>query len=130
VEFLPNKIEFEHLEKNKLTRYDEGTGHYTLEPQRGCFVRCKDCLNLKEADSSQHDGQWEWKPECLFCVQRVIDLLGWYEHKIVPKLNVSDRSKERKRDLGGIYDAIMASISPSDEEIEAAGIVGDEPLEG
>lgn len=70
-------------------------GHYELRPQRGCFLRCERCYNLSEADSYEKDGIWYHKPECLFCVQRAIDALGYYEHGIVPEVFVSPDSKTR-----------------------------------
>lgn len=123
----------EHLKSNHLTKWDEETEHYCLQPQRGCFDRCKQCLNLSEADSRKNDGAWEFCTECLFCVQRAVDLLGYYEHGKVPELNVSSRKKTREHSKeGSIYEAIMASVSPVDNDIRKAEEAGvfDEPLTG
>lgn len=119
MEFIPNALEFKALEANKLTTYREDLGHYELQPQRGCFTRCRECVNLSEAESMQEKGgAWQFTTECLFCVQRLIDLLGWYEHKIVPKFSISERPKKQEKSELTIYDAIMHSVSPSDEDIK------------
>ena len=121
MEFIPNALEFKVLEANKLTTYREDLGHYELQAQRGCFTRCRECVNLSEAESMQEKGgAWQFTTECLFCVQRLIDLLGWYEHKKVPELSISKRPKKQEKADLTIYDAIMASVKPSDEELRAA----------
>ena len=77
-------------------------------------------------------GAWSYHTECLFCVQRAVDLLGYYEHGKVPELEVSSRKKTRRHSMeGSIYEAIMASVSPTDEDIKRAEELGalDEPLE-
>lgn len=61
-------------------------------------------------------------------MRRLIDLLGWYEHKKVPKLALSGKKKEQKHELGGIYQAIVDSVRPTNEELEASERVGDEPF--
>lgn len=119
VEFLPNEIEMKLLQSNHLTKLSESGEHYILEPQRGCFSRCAKCINLSEAESTADEhGAWHFTTECLFCVQRLIDLLGWYEHKKVPTLNVSETQKTRRRELGGIYDAIRASCQKDEKPKE------------
>lgn len=90
--------EFQCLSADKLTTYNKDTGHYEISAQRSCFVRCDKCLNLSEADSHEVDGEWAWARECLFCVSRVVDMLGYYEHGIVPALTLHDTPKTRKRD--------------------------------
>lgn len=129
MEFIPNALELKVLEANKLTTYREDLGHYELQPQRGCFTRCRECVNLSEAESMQEKGgAWQFTTECLFCVQRLIDLLGWYEHKITPELTISNRPKKQEKTERTIYDAIMDSVSkPTAEEMQAAerGVFGD-----
>lgn len=122
MEFIPNALELKVLEANKLTVFREDLGHYELQPQRGCFSRCSNCVNLSEAESMQEKGgAWQFTTECLFCVQRLIDLLGWYEHKKVPTFTVSNRPKKQEKSELTIYDAIMASVSkPTAEEMQAA----------
>ena len=123
MEFLANEIEMKNLRNNPLTELPEGSGHYRIKPQRGCFLRCADCLNLSQAESQQAEGGvWHFTNECLFCVQRVIDLLGYYEHGKVPHLIVSAKQKENKHSLGGIYDAILASVKPADKSNETEPI--------
>ena len=108
--FLPNDIELKVSKEDKLTVYVEDTGHYALPPQRGCFVRCEQCVNLREADSYEEQGKWYFKPECYFCVQRVIDLLGFYEHGKAPTLQISPSLKTReRRETGGILEALRAA---------------------
>lgn len=119
MEFLPNEIEMKLLQSNPLTRMNEDGSHYELLPQRGCFSRCAKCINLSEAESvADARGAWHFTTECLFCVQRIIDLLGWYEHKKVPTLTISETQKTRKRELGGIYDAILASCQKDEKPKE------------
>ena len=91
----------EHLKNNHLTQWDEESQHYVLAPQRGCFDRCRQCFNLSEADSVKDGGAWSYHTECLFCVQRAVDLLGYYEHGKVPELEVSSRKKTRKHSMNG-----------------------------
>lgn len=110
------------LKSCKLTKppTDEENPHYTLYPQRGCFLRCAKCLNLSQAESYEKDGVWHWSPECFFCVQRLIDLLGWYEHGKVPELYISGKPKKREPvDDVGIYAALKnAAKMAYDEEAE------------
>lgn len=117
MEFLPNDIEMKLLESNHLTKLSDDGGHYILNPQRGCFTRCAQCVNLSEAESvTGDDGAWHYTNECYFCVQRVIDLLGYLEHGIVPQLVISEQKKTRKRELGGIYEAILRSCERRDSQ--------------
>lgn len=122
MEFIPNALELKILEANKLTVFREDLGHYELQPQRGCFNRCRECVNLSEAESTQEKGgAWQFTTECEFCVQRLIDLLGWYEHKKVPTFTVSGRPKKQEKTERTVYDAIMDSVSnPTAEEMQAA----------
>lgn len=91
--------EFDFYKNEKLTEFDETTGHYILSPQRSCFVRCEHCDNLSEADCyNDENGDWVWCNECLFCIQRAIDMLGFYEHKKPPILSIHDTPKKRRRE--------------------------------
>lgn len=118
MEFLPNDIEMKLLQSNKLTKPpDEVNDHYSLLPQRGCFVRCQKCVNLSQADSYEKDGIWHWSTECAFCVQRLIDLLGYYEHGVVPRLTVSGRAKRRSHPDGSLYAALLNAANSLDDEI-------------
>lgn len=87
---------FEH---QKLTVMND-SGHYELYPQRGCFERCERCFNLSEADSFEKDGIWYPKEECRYCIQRAIDLLGFYEHGKVPDLLQMPTPKNRRSEGG------------------------------
>lgn len=92
-ELVSNEVSY--YREQKLTRFDEAAGHYYLAPQRGCFERCANCYNLSEADSFEKLGKWYFKPECEWCVQRIIDLLGYSEHGRIADLQVSDTKKTR-----------------------------------
>lgn len=88
----------------KLTTPTDDKKHYTLNPQRGCFERCERCFDLAEADSYSKDGVWYWKEECMFCIRRAIDMLGYYEHGIVPEVTRAATEKSHKRsDVNDIY---------------------------
>lgn len=90
--------EYRCLSEQKLTTFDEDSGHYQLNPQRSCFVRCDECINLSEADCyNDINGEWVWCKECLFCIQRAIDLLGFFEHGKPPILSIHDTPKKRER---------------------------------
>lgn len=110
--------EFNVCEREKLTTLTD-SGHYELKPQRGCFLRCERCYNLSEADSYERNGLWQFKEECLFCVQRAIDLLGYYEHGIIPETTVLPTPKSRNTtDTDDIYTALerAAEALSLDEE--------------
>ena len=129
MEFIPNEIEMKNLANNPITELCENGKHYRLNPQRGCFLRCMDCLNLSEAESRQSgDGKWHFSTECYFCVQRVIDLLGYYEHGVVPQLVVSGDKKTRApQELDGIYAAIYNSVKqPKENTVDVPEVV--EPI--
>lgn len=88
--------------ERKVFNHDKMTvlndeGHYELKPQRGCFERCERCYNLSEADSFEKNGLWHYKAECQFCVQRAIDMLGYFEHGIAANSTMCDTPKSRQR---------------------------------
>lgn len=120
--------EYDFYTQNKLTTFDETTGHYTLNPQRSCFVRCDLCENLSQADSyANEEGDWVWCQECLFCIQRVIDLLGFYEHKKAPVFDIHNTPKKRKHrdDPNDIYRLLERAAESGNYDYTS-----DEPTEG
>ena len=92
-------LELDVAKNEKLTVLCDD-GHYELKPQRSCFYRCEHCYNLQEADSFEQNGLWIFMEECAYCVQRAIDMLGYYEHGIVPNFQPNATMKTRKR-MGG-----------------------------
>lgn len=103
---LSSEKEFKCLTTEKMTVLND-SGQYELRPQRGCFERCERCYNLSEADSYEKEGIWFFKAECLFCVQRAINMLGFYEHGIVPTLSPISVNKTRDRERGNdLYEAL------------------------
>ena len=103
-------IELSVAKDSPLTTYDSESGSYKLPNQRNCFLRCANCINLSEADSYLDDvsGDWKFVAECRYCVRRAINMLGYYEHGVVPTLDVSDLPK-RRNNLSGdntLYDVL------------------------
>lgn len=109
--------EIKALTDSALTVYNEDSGHYSLLPQRSAFLRCDKCINLCNADChTDENGDWVWNNECLFCVQRAIDMLGFYEHKITPALSLHDTPKSRERlgDTNDLY-SILSKVAQNPE---------------
>ena len=112
-----NNIELAVAKDSPLTVYDSESGSYKLLNQRNCFFRCANCVNLSEADSYIDDNGSDWKfvAECQYCVRRAINLLGYYEHGIVPQLEVSNLPKRRDRLSGdsSLFD-VLEQIAKKD----------------
>lgn len=109
--------EIKALNDNKITSFDKSSGHYTVDNQRSAFVRCSKCINLSEADCyCDENGDWIWHKECQFCIQRVIDMLGYYEHGIVPNISLHNTEKKRRSqdDRNDLY-TILNKIAQNPE---------------
>lgn len=112
--------EIQCLTENKLTSYDKESGHYEVYNQRSAFYRCQNCVNLSEADCyNDEDGNWVWHKECLFCIQRVIDMLGYFEHGIVPNLSLHDTPKKREQqaDANDLY-AMLGKVAKNIDKLD------------
>ena len=107
-------LELAVAKDSKLTVYDKKTNTYYLPNQRNCFYRCSNCVNLSECDSytDNETGEWKFVKECSYCVQRVINMLGYFEHGVVPEQQISDLPKTRQslEEKGSIYDILQQMV--------------------